>query len=132
MQAQGQGTLSSAITFPMTKGMTADDGKRIWLVEAAQTLHNRHPRRNLSFHGFDISPAQFPFSSLKAPRHNIQLTVHDILQPFPKEHWGRYDLVHVRLLVGAMKEVDYPRAVRNLYDLLSESCLPLLFSLVCP
>lgn len=49
----------------------------------------------------------------------------DILQPFPKEHWGRYDLVHVRLLVGAMKEVDYPQAVRNLYDLLSEYCLAL-------
>lgn len=88
-------------------------------MDAANTLHNRHPRQKLSLHGFDISPAQFPFSSLKAPRHEIKLSVQDILQPFPKEHLGRYDLVHVRLLVGAMKEVDYPRAVRNLYDLLS-------------
>lgn len=96
----------------------AATGTGIWLVDAAQTLHNHHPRHTLSLHGFDISPAQFPFSSLKAQRHEIQLTVQDILQPFPQEHRGRYDLVHVRLLVGALKEVDYPRAVRNLYDLL--------------
>ncbi|RHZ53460.1 hypothetical protein CDV55_103603 [Aspergillus turcosus] len=96
----------------------AATGTGIWLMDAANTLHNHHPRHNLSLHGFDISPAQFPFSSLKAPRHEIKLSVQDILQPFPKEHLGRYDLVHVRLLVGAMKEVDYPAAVRNLYDLL--------------
>ena len=50
----------------------------------------------------------------------MKLSVHDILQPFPKEHLGRYDLVNVRLLVGAIKETDYMTAVTNAASLLSQ------------
>ncbi|KAL5693812.1 hypothetical protein EMGR_004340 [Emarellia grisea] len=77
-------------------------------------IHPSIPTANIR----SIADAATGTGSLKAQRHEIQLTVQDILQPFPQEHRGRYDLVHVRLLVGALKEVDYPRAVRNLYDLL--------------
>lgn len=44
----------------------------------------------------------------------------DILKPFPAEHLGRYDLVHVRLVIAALKEGDYSIAVENLQSLLSK------------
>lgn len=68
------------------------------------------------YHGFDISPEQFP----KEPG-NIVFSVHDITKPFPKEHWNRYDLVHVRLLVVALEESEYRAAVSNIYAILSMS-----------
>lgn len=70
------------------------------------------------YHGFDISSDQFPTEALPP---NMEFSVHDILQPFPEEHIGRYDLVNVRLLVGAIKEADYFRAVNNAAALLSTS-----------
>jgi hypothetical protein len=69
------------------------------------------------YHGFDISSAQFPKTLFES---NLELSVHDILQPFHKEHLGRYDLVNVRLLVGAIKETDYMTAVTNAASLLSQ------------
>ena len=40
------------------------------------------------------------------------------MKPFPAEHLGKYDLVHVRLLVQALKETDVQSAVRNVTALL--------------
>lgn len=72
------------------------------------------PRR---FSGFDISDAQFPTTHDGHFKYQVQ----DILQPFsPAEH-GKYDLVHARLLVTALKEEDYGRAISNLLPLLSKS-----------
>ncbi|EAW11325.1 putative LaeA-like methyltransferase [Aspergillus clavatus NRRL 1] len=98
----------------------AGTGTGIWLVDVATTLNKLHPQREtkLDLHGFDISPAQFPFTKLREPRHEIRLSVQDITCPFPKEYHNRFDLVHVRLLAGAMKEADYPATVRNLYNIL--------------
>jgi hypothetical protein len=45
--------------------------------------------------------------------------VHDILRPFPIAHRERYDLVHVRMLVSALKVEEYEVAVRNLVGVLS-------------
>jgi hypothetical protein len=47
--------------------------------------------------------------------------VHDARNRFPAEHHGRYDLVHLRLLVGAFQEDDYVRTIHNVYELLSAS-----------
>ncbi|KAJ5833059.1 hypothetical protein N7474_001370 [Penicillium riverlandense] len=86
-------------------------GTGIWLKDVSQMLENSHIRRY--YHGFDISPEQFP----KDPG-SIAFSVHDITKPFPKEHWNRYDLVHVRLLVVALEESEYKAAVSNLYTIL--------------
>lgn len=51
---------------------------------------------------------------------DIEFSVHDITAPFPKEHWNRYDLVHVRLLVAAIDEVEYKAAVANIHQILSK------------
>lgn len=68
------------------------------------------------FHGFDISPAQFP---AEAGDDSICFSVQDLLQPFPAEHLNRYDVVHVRLVLGAIPEASYSLAVANLLAILS-------------
>ncbi|KAL2849746.1 hypothetical protein BJX68DRAFT_275966 [Aspergillus pseudodeflectus] len=95
-------------------------GTGIWLLDAKTHLANHSPSPNPSLnpytlHGFDISAAQF----LPSPEtHGITLSVHDILRPFPIAHRERYDLVHVRMLVSALKVDEYEVAVRNLVAVL--------------
>ncbi|KAF5856605.1 hypothetical protein ETB97_007105 [Aspergillus alliaceus] len=88
---------------------------RIWLKDVSQLLNGTSSIQRY-YHGFDISPQQFPDSPGK-----IQFSVHDITMPFPKEHWNRYDLVHVRLLVAGLAESEYKAAITNIYDILSRS-----------
>lgn len=68
------------------------------------------------YHGFDISDVQFP----KGPSdESIHFSLQNCLEPFPLEHHGRYDLVHVRLLVAALEKSEYKTAVANIATLLS-------------
>ncbi|KAJ5372013.1 hypothetical protein N7517_004019 [Penicillium concentricum] len=86
-------------------------GTGIWLKDVSQILDKTH--NQCYYHGFDISADQFP----EKPG-NIQFSVQDITLPFPKEHWNRYDIVHVRLLIGALEESEYKTAVSNLSTIL--------------
>ncbi|KAL4898973.1 hypothetical protein BDW74DRAFT_184162 [Aspergillus multicolor] len=88
-------------------------GTGIWLWDAKKVLEKHAGESERYFHGFDISAAQFP----PAPE-GIQLSVHDVFQPFPAEHHNRYDLVNVRLLVTAFPESEYQKAVNNLLTIL--------------
>lgn len=100
---------------------------RIWLLEARDLLNSRVPNQeHRIFHGFDISAAQFPGS----PPEGVSFSCQDILKPFPPEHHGKYDLVHVRLLVTAFPEKEYETAVRNLVEILSTYLKFLLFTLL--
>lgn len=85
----------------------------IWLKDVSKVL-DPEPQSPVYYHGFDISSQQFP-----KMQENIQFSVHDITKPFPEEHLGRYDLVHVRLLVAAIDESDYKLAVANIDAILS-------------
>ncbi|KAL4860624.1 hypothetical protein BDV12DRAFT_181305 [Aspergillus spectabilis] len=85
-------------------------GTGIWLKDVAQVL----PNSDVYYHGFDISADQFPPN----PPANLQFSEHDITKPFPEEHWNRYDLVHVRLLVAALDEPEYKLAIANLSAIL--------------
>ncbi|KAL4926268.1 class I SAM-dependent methyltransferase [Aspergillus undulatus] len=113
-----EGLINSAI--PLDKISTVADvgtGTGIWLLEARKLLDTEFPSEPGSdryFHGFDISPAQF----IPSPPEGVELSVHDILKPFPPEHHNRYDLVNVRMLVAALTEPDYRTAVRNLTEIL--------------
>lgn len=91
---------------------------RIWLSSLI-TAPKVHPTDRLYLHGFDISSAQYPFSKDIAPTHELHLSTHDMRNRFPPKHRGRYDLVHLRLLVGALKEEDYLQSMRNIFELLS-------------
>ncbi|EFR03062.1 hypothetical protein MGYG_06060 [Nannizzia gypsea CBS 118893] len=86
-------------------------GTGIWLRDVSKLLETTNPK--CYYHAFDISADQFP----EQPG-NIQFEVQDITLPFSKEHWHRYDVVHVRLLVAALEEVDYKAAVTNLSAIL--------------
>ncbi|KAL4810283.1 hypothetical protein BDV18DRAFT_150554 [Aspergillus unguis] len=93
------------------------ESRRVWLVEAQAYLNEKVSNdSNRFFHGFDISDAQF----LTSPPAGIELSVQDILKPFPAEHHNRYDLVNVRMLVAALKEPEYEKAVKNLMTILSK------------
>ncbi|PYH38097.1 class I SAM-dependent methyltransferase [Aspergillus neoniger CBS 115656] len=86
-------------------------GTGIWLRDLKRSLDT--PQVDRYYHGFDISSEQFPDNP-----GAIQFSVHDLTVPFPQEHWGRYDLVHVRLLVAALEEPDYKAAIANISRIL--------------
>ena len=64
--------------------------------------------------GFDISREFFP-SNHDSSFNYVQ---HNVLRPFPDEHLGKYDLVHARLLIAALKEDEIPIALENVLELL--------------
>jgi hypothetical protein len=94
----------------------------VWLLELAKSQKSSidiSTPSHRGFHGYDISDMQFPRDSdLPEGLTDFKFTRHDCLQPFPKEVHGKYDIVHVRLLVQALKESEYSIVVRNLYELL--------------
>ncbi|KAJ5093494.1 hypothetical protein N7456_009355 [Penicillium angulare] len=92
-------------------------GTGVWLEDLAKILPFS---KSLNLHGFDISSAQFPPGNevIVSGKPSIPLTVHDALNPYPVEHQGRYDLVHIRLLVAGIKEDDYAVVLKNARDLL--------------
>jgi len=51
---------------------------------------------------------------------NIKFRYQNFLQPFPEELLGKYDLVHVRVMVLALSSDEWEPAVRNLMTLLRE------------
>ena len=85
----------------------------VWLMDVSQSLRGKH-----YYHGFDISSEQFPQYV-----GEISFSTHDIAEPFPEEHLGCYDIVHVRLLIAALRESKYSSAVANIHALLSTSFL---------
>lgn len=85
----------------------------IWLLDTAKLF--KSPL--MTYHGFDISEAQFP-SEFPQEVGEIAFSVHNILEPFPEAHLSRYDVVHVRLLVQALRVVDVENAVKNVAGLL--------------
>ncbi|CEO61059.1 hypothetical protein PMG11_05436 [Penicillium brasilianum] len=92
-------------------------GTGIWLEDLATKFPNPS---SLELHGFDISPAQFPTAHeiIGPGKTRIPLSVHDALQPYPPEHIGRYDLVHIRLLTAGLKQGDYAVVLKNARELL--------------
>ncbi|EEA28391.1 hypothetical protein TMatcc_003278 [Talaromyces marneffei ATCC 18224] len=91
-------------------------GTGVWLRDVQSYLDTTYPSKNKRYyHGFDISDEQFPKDRGDG---SIQFSLQNILEPFPSEHHGRYDLVHVRLLVAALKEPEYKQAVANIATLL--------------
>lgn len=109
------------LSFTRIHKLTSHD--RIWLEDLATKFPNPS---SLVLHGFDISPAQFPTAHeiIGPGKTRIPLSVHDALQPYPPEHIGRYDLVHIRLLTAGLKQGDYAVVLKNARELLSMYSLP--------
>ncbi|OTB15896.1 hypothetical protein K445DRAFT_300691 [Daldinia sp. EC12] len=77
-------------------------------------LREQYP--NAILDGYDISPKLFPPENRLPP--NVSLGVLDMKQPVPKELHGKYDVVHVRLMMAAMLPTEWPFVVKNLSELL--------------
>lgn len=106
-----------SIPYSYTKSVHILTAFRIWLFDTQNHLNAKIPNSPpRTFHGFDISDAQFPPSTTAG----IELSVHDVLKPFPPEHHNRYDLVNVRMLVAGLAEKEYATAVENLAAILSK------------
>ena len=85
-------------------------GTGIWLLD----IEKSHP--SASMHGFDVSSEQLLYP--ESGRDNLKFSIADVRQPLSSELHGTFDLVHVRLLVFALKQEDWPTCVRNLKQLL--------------
>lgn len=87
-------------------------GTGIWLTRVAQSLPHAH------LDGYDISLSQCP------PRAwlpaNTTLSEWDLFSPAPPqaEMLGRYDVVHVRLLLVVVRDEDPRPVIRSLLSLL--------------
>lgn len=92
---------------------------RIWLQQASCSLTTAATADleapPVACVGFDISDAHFP----SAPRENMTFVKHDMLKPFPQEYRGTFDLVHLRLMVLALKKNQIATAAENAAALLS-------------
>ncbi|KAG4437423.1 hypothetical protein IFR05_007105 [Cadophora sp. M221] len=92
-------------------------GTGVWLQDLSTILSKsltsaNQPRQYI---GFDISREFFP----KDRPSDFSYVQHNVLRPFPDEHIGKYNLVHVRLLIAALKEDEIPIALENVVELLA-------------
>lgn len=86
-------------------------GTGIWLRELAAEFPE-----NSRFDGFDVDESKF-LPPQRRPS-NVTLSHGDVLKPFPEDLLGTYDLVHVRLLMFALKADEWALAAANLRTLL--------------
>jgi hypothetical protein len=87
-------------------------GTAIWLTEVSKLVST-----DCQLDGYDISSAQFPPPELLPS--NINLQQHDILKPLGEEYFGYYDIIAVRLLVTALADDEWKKAVQNVIQYLS-------------
>ncbi|KAG9258505.1 S-adenosyl-L-methionine-dependent methyltransferase [Emericellopsis atlantica] len=86
-------------------------GTGIWLLDLAKKLPE-----TTQFYGFDISEEQFPATD-KRPG-NVSLHKQNVLQDFPEEYHGSFDLVAVRLITAGLRPENWSTAVENVTKLL--------------
>ncbi|KAF4454224.1 methyltransferase domain-containing protein [Fusarium austroafricanum] len=98
-------------SIPAPKVADADTGTGIFLKELAPKLPEE-----AQLDGFDIDTRKFPEPASLPP--NVGLAFGNVLEPFPKQFLGIYDLVHVKLLYAALKKDEWLLAVKNLKTLL--------------
>ncbi|KAJ6087789.1 hypothetical protein N7467_006703 [Penicillium canescens] len=79
-----------------------------------RSLSHYYP--DATMHGYDISTSLFPPFSTLPP--NVTLYLLDARQPVQSMLWGKYDLVHVRLISASLKPREWPSIIRNLTRML--------------
>ena len=88
-------------------------GTGSWLVDVSRIMPP-----NTRLDGFDSSDINFPRDMQQFPR-NVNLHVQNAKQNFSSEFVGKYDVVHIRLLVAALaNESEWNLVTRNVLDLL--------------
>lgn len=88
-----------------------DVSSSIWLLDLARD----HPKATLE--GFDISSAQYPHPGWLPD--NVHLNILDILRPIPADLRGKFDIVHVGLVVLVVENGNPSALLENLLTMLS-------------
>jgi hypothetical protein len=86
----------------------------LWLLDLAPQVH---PTTKLD--GFDINLSQCP-SPAWLPSA-VSVSKHDIFQDPPEELVGRYDIVHVSMVICFVDDSQIKEVVRRLMMLLSKT-----------
>jgi hypothetical protein len=94
-------------TIPSPRIADVATGTAVWLNAVSKTLP---PTAQLD--GYDFDTSKFPPAS--ALPANVNLSFGNVLEPFPAELLGTYDLVHVRLLMYGLQSHEWEIAARNL------------------
>ena len=92
-------------------------GTGAWLNDLARSFP-RPAASRVRLVGFDISSSNYP----SVNEEKVDLVVHDFTRRFPAEYHGVFDVVHLRLLVYAIREEDVVRVVENVTELLRQFC----------
>lgn len=87
-------------------------GTGIWLIETARSVP-----ASTQLDGFDISAAQFPDKGWLP--QNVTLSILDSLAPLPKHLVGKYDIVHIGLVVMLIKGENPVPLLKNVMAMLS-------------
>jgi len=103
-------------TFGVQDVADLGTGSGIWLEDLASTLSAIPSKAPRTYAGFDISASHFPYDEEKGAA--CSYAIHDILTPFPEAYHGKFDIVHVRLLVLALKKEQIKVAAENAAKLL--------------
>ena len=112
MRIADVGTGTGWVTAPLERRKPWHYFRRIWLRELAAALPS-----TCQLDGFDLSDVMFPRKD--ALPDNITFHHQNLLEPFPDEYLGEYDVVNVRLMMVALSSDEWEPAVRNLVTLLS-------------
>lgn len=73
---------------------------------------------NLSLKGYDISPDLFPPKAW-LPKQ-LEFDTSNLLTEPPLELQGKFDVVHLRLLISVVKDGNPRKIIRHLHKLLSK------------
>lgn len=87
-------------------------GTGIWLIETARSVP-----ASTQLDGFDISAAQFPDKGWLP--QNVTLSILDSLAPLPEHLVGKYDIVHIGLVVMLIKGENPVPLLKNVMAMLS-------------
>ncbi|EIM91891.1 uncharacterized protein STEHIDRAFT_164316 [Stereum hirsutum FP-91666 SS1] len=85
---------------------------------STSTGQSRDPKAPLQLWACDISTAKFPEKEI-ADSVGLKTFEQDVTKPFPSELYGTFDLVHMTLLVYALTEDGWKKALQNCKDLLT-------------
>lgn len=107
--------ISKSIPYQVYISLTLRN--RIWLIDLAKEM----PNANL--HGFDVSTAQFPHKNW-LPAH-VSLQQLDAFGDIPPVLIEKYDVVHIGLIVAAIRGGDPSPLVDKLLSVLSMPITPL-------
>ena len=100
-------------------------GTGIWLIETARSVP-----ASTQLDGFDISADQFPDRGWLP--QNVTLSTLDSLAPLPEHLVGKYDIIHIGLVVMLIKGENPVPLLKNVMAMLSTLLLALLTTVSNP